>query len=61
MSSGVAIADDCKSIFEDIKKNKSYVSGILNCVLSDVLGTGTAFSILRKKNPSLLKLRSELF
>jgi len=24
MSSGVAIADDCKSIFEDIKKNKSY-------------------------------------
>eukprot|EP00092_Neocalanus_flemingeri_P030702 GFUD01033336.1.p1 GENE.GFUD01033336.1~~GFUD01033336.1.p1 ORF type:complete len:149 (+),score=32.91 GFUD01033336.1:55-501(+) len=24
MSSGVAIADDCKSIFEDIKKNKTY-------------------------------------
>jgi len=24
MSSGVAIADDCRSIFEDIKKNKSY-------------------------------------
>ena len=25
MSSGVAIADDCKNVFEDIKKNKRWV------------------------------------